>query len=509
MSKIASVLRISNVTKRFPGIIALNDVSIDLMENEILAVVGENGAGKSTLMKILSGSYVDYEGDIFFNGSKVRFSSTKDAENAGIAMIYQELNLALDLSVAENIFLGIQPKKNLGLIDWKHMRQVAKVTLDKLGVDIDPLMDVRQLNASMQQLVSIARALVRNPKVLILDEPTAALTEEETKHLMRVINDLKAEGLSCIYISHKLDEVFNICDRVVAMRDGRYISAYTKQDIQPKQVIEDMVGRKLDQMYPDSTRELSEELLRVENIQVRHPYAMGKYIIEDVSFSVRKGEILGLAGLVGSGRSELLRAIFGAFPKQSGEIFIEGKPVQINSPADGIRHGMGFLTEERKNDGFVASMNIKENMTLMVLKKMCWYGVVRKTHERESAKRYFDYLRVKASTVESGIDTLSGGNQQKVVLAKSLMAEPRILFLDEPTRGIDIGAKAEIYKIMEDIAERGIAVVMISSELPELLAMCDRFIVIGKGKLLDEFNKAEASEQRIIQSASQVGSNVV
>lgn len=499
------ILRITNMTKRFPGVVALDNVNMELAENEILAIVGENGAGKSTLMKILSGNYTDYVGDIFFGDKKVSFSSTKDSEAAGIAMIYQELNLVLDLTVAENIFLGTQPLKALGLVNWKLMYKEAKAILDKLGLEIDPTISVRELNASMQQLVSIARALVRKPKVLILDEPTAALTEEETNKLMAIVYDLKAEGLSCIYISHKLDEVFNISDRVVAMRDGKTVSVYTKEEIVPAQVIEDMVGRRMDQMYPESDRVMSEEILQVENLQVSHPYATNKNIIEDVSFSVRKGEILGLAGLVGSGRSELLRAIFGALPKQKGQVFIGGKKVQINSPADGIKSGIGFLTEERKKDGFIGPMNIKENMTLMILKELCRFGVIRKSREKEVAKEYFDYLRVKAPSMDSGIDTLSGGNQQKVILAKSLLADLSILFLDEPTRGIDIGAKAEIYKIMEEIAKEGMAIVMISSELPELLAMCDRFIVIGKGKVVDEFTKKEASEQRIIQSASQVG----
>jgi len=486
-------------------VVALEDVSMDLWENEILAIVGENGAGKSTLMKILSGSYADYAGDLFFDEKQVRFSTTKDSEDAGIAMIYQELNLALDLSVAENIFLGMPPRKRFGLVDWEKMLGEAEATLQKLGIDIDPRLDVRSLNASMKQLVSIARALVRKPRVLILDEPTSALTEEETGKLVRVINDLKAEGLSCIYISHKLDEVFTICDRVVVMRDGHCVSSYEKKNIQPERVIEDMVGRRLDQMYPATNRVADRELLRVEHIRVRHPYALNKNIIEDVSFSVKRGEILGLVGLVGSGRSELLRAIFGAFPRQRGDIWIDGNPVQIKTPSDGIGSGIGFLTEDRKNDGFVGHMSIKENMTLMILKEISRYGIIRKPHESGLVHNYYDRLRIKAQSLDESMETLSGGNQQKVILAKSLLAKVRILFLDEPTRGVDIGAKAEIYRLMEEIVREGMSIVMISSEMPELLAVCDRFIVIGKGKVLGEFDKSQANERLLLHTASQIG----
>ena len=504
MKKRKSILQVDGVTKRFPGVIALSDVSIELYENEILALVGENGAGKSTLMKILSGSYIGYDGLIQVGGDTVCFSSTKCSEKAGIAMIYQELNMEIDLSVAENIFIGMYPKTKLGLVNWKKMNSEAKIVLEKLGLDIDPSIEVRDLNASLQQLVSIARALVRKPKILILDEPTASLTEEETSKLIKVINDLKDSGISCIYISHKLDEVFNICDRIVVMRDGMNVSEYLREDIQPAVVIEDMVGRKLDKMYPKSNRKLGDELLRVENMCVKHQYAHNKNIIEDISFTVKRGEILGLAGLVGSGRSELLRGIYGGFNKIRGKVFVEGKEITIKNPADAIAKGIGFLTEERKNDGFVPMMSIKENMTLTILKEISKYGLFKHKEERKIAKKYFDYLNVKAPNLNSNIETLSGGNQQKVILARTLLADTKILFLDEPTRGIDIGAKSEIYKIMEELVEEGLSIVMISSELPELLAMCDRFIVIGKGEVLGEFDKSQANESVIIHTASQL-----
>ena len=505
MSKREPILDICNVTKKFPGVVALDNVSMQLYRNEILAIIGENGAGKSTLMKILSGNYGGYSGEIFIAGKKHDCETIKDSEKAGIAMIYQELNMELDLSVAENIYLGMPPISKFGFIDWEEMKKGARKVLDKLGMDISPATEMRNLNASQQQIVSIARALVRDPKILILDEPTASLTEDEANNLIRLIHELKNEGISCIYISHKLDEVFNISDRVVVMRDGKYISEYEKADINPAEIIEDMVGRKMDKMYPVSDRKAGKEVLRVENIQVPHPYAARKKIIEDVSFAVRKGEILGLAGLVGSGRSELLRAVYGAMAKTKGDIYIDGERVKISNPEDGIRHGIGFLTEERKNDGYVGSMSIKENMTLTTLNEISSYGFIDGKTEKNHAGKFFDYLKIKAPSLERNIMTLSGGNQQKVILAKSLLAHSKVLFLDEPTRGVDVGAKAEIYKIMEELVDGGLSIVMISSELPELLAMCDRFIVIGKGKVLGEFDKSEANEKVIIHTASQIG----
>lgn len=499
------ILEICNVTKKFPGVTALDKVCLQLYSKEILAVIGENGAGKSTLMKILSGSYSGYSGEIFISGKLHCCDTIKNSEKAGIAMIYQELNLELDLSVAENIYLGIPPRTRLGFVDWETMNEEAKKILDRLGLRISPKSDVRNLNASQQQIVSIARALVRNPAILILDEPTASLTEEEANNLIRLINELKESGISCIYISHKLDEVFSISDRIVVMRDGKYVSEYEKSEIVPSKVIEDMVGRKLDKMYPVSNRKMGEEVLRVENLQVAHPQAVQKKIIDDISFSVKKGEILGLAGLVGSGRSELLRATYGAMAKAKGRIYVDGNEVKINKPSDGIQHGIGFLTEERKNDGYVGSMSVKENMTLTILKEISNLGFIKRNDEKSHADQYFKYLQIKATSLDQNIMTLSGGNQQKVILAKSLMANSKILFLDEPTRGVDVGTKAEIYKIMEDLVEKGLSIVMISSELPELIAMCDRFIVIGRGKVLGEFDKSEVNEKVIIHTASQIG----
>jgi len=499
------VLTMENITKRFTGTVALDNVSIQLYSNEILAIIGENGAGKSTLMKILSGIYPssDYEGKILIGGKECRFNQPSDSEDAGIAMIYQELNLELDLTVAENIMLGRLPKTRLGFIDWKRTSEIAKQALDRLKANIDVNTTVRSLSPSMQQLVSIARALVRNPKILILDEPTSVLTESETNNLMSVLKSLKSQGLSCIYISHKLDEVFELCDRMIILRDGRCISTYKKSEgYKSSVIIEDMIGRKLDVMYPTIEKTIGEEVFRVENFSVPHPFAYGKNIIEDVSFTLKRGEILGLAGLVGAGRSELLNAIFGVIPKNSGRVFLEGKEISISNPWDAIEFGIGLLTEDRKKNGFVGTMNIKHNMTLAILKNLNKGLTLDFSKEDREAGKYFDALDVKAPGMDTMITSLSGGNQQKVILAKWLMTDLKIIFLDEPTRGIDVGTKAEIYKLIGELAKKGISIIMISSELPELLAMSDRIIVLGKGIVQAEIPKEEADEVKIMQAAS-------
>jgi D-xylose transport system ATP-binding protein len=492
------------ITKTFPGVIALNEVSIDLKKGEILSLIGENGAGKSTLMMILSGDYPygSYSGEILMDGAPLRISSPRYAEKAGIAMIHQHIHVELDLSVAENIFLGILPQR-VGFVEWKKTMLAAENVLDRLRVDADPGDTMRGLNTSMQQLICIARALVRNPKVLILDEPTSALTESETRTLLDILNKLRESGISCIYISHKLKEVFEISDRVIVMRDACYVRTYYKGNIDSKIVVEDMIGHRIDAMYPSMEgREISKEVLRIENFKVQHPSSAVKNIIEDVSFTLHQGEVLGLAGLVGSGRSELLRAIFGAMPHRAGKIFIEGKEQHIPNTQTAIRRGIGFLTEDRKKDGFVATMNIEENMTLSILRDIARALFIDKKTEDEKVNHYFDALKIKAPSVKTQIINLSGGNQQKVVLAKSLLTNMKILFLDEPTVGIDVGAKAEIYKIIKNLAEAGLSIVMISSEYPELLAMCDRFVVIANGRVAGELLKSDASETTILHMAS-------
>ena len=499
-----SLIQMRGIVKTFPGVTALDNVSLDLQKGEILSLVGENGAGKSTLMKILCGDYPSgtYGGEILMNGVHLPIYSPRHAEKAGIAMIHQSIFVEMDLSVAENIFLGILPQ-SLGFVKWEKARLMAKDVLNRLKVNIDPNDTVRNLNTSMQQLVCIARALVRNPKVLILDEPSSALTESETNNLLAILAELKDSGISCIYISHKLKEVFEISDRIVVMRDAKYVSTHYRNSINSQQVVEDMIGHRMDAMYPSMDgRAIDEEVLRIEHFQVQHPSSTAKNIIEDVSFSLRRGEVLGLAGLVGSGRSELLRAIFGALPHRSGKVFIDNQEQKIVDTRGAIANGIGFLTEDRKKDGFVSSMNIHENMTLSILKKISKAAFINSKTENEMASRFFEALKIKAPSLKTEIINLSGGNQQKVVLAKSLLTDMKILFLDEPTVGIDVGAKAEIYKIIKDLAESGISIVMVSSEYPELIAMCDRFIVIANGLVAGELSKTEVSEAAIIHMAS-------
>lgn len=499
------VLDVKEVTKRFSGVVALKKVSMQLYDNEILAVMGENGAGKSTLMKVLSGVYPhgSYEGTVEIGGNECRFRRPSDSEASGIAMIYQELNLELDLSIAENIMLGRYPRKKNGLIDWKRLDIEAHRMLEMLEVNLDVHQTVRSLSPSMQQLVSIARALYRNPKILILDEPTSVLTMNETMILTRILNSLKSKGISCIYISHKLDEVFEICDRIVVLRDGAYVSQYAKKDgYDSARIIEDMIGRKLDVMYPTVEKTIGEEVLRIEHFKVPHPFAYGKNIIEDVGFSLRKGEIVGLCGLVGSGRSELASSIFGYMPHTNGDMYIHGEKVNISSPKEAISHGIGFLSEDRKKNGYVWTMSIKENMTLAILNSLRKGVVIDKKDEQKRAEKYYQELKIKAPSLETIITNLSGGNQQKVILAKWLMTNLKVLMLDEPTRGIDVGTKSEIYRIINDLAKSGISILMISSELPELVAMCDRFVVLGKGIVQGELQRGEADEISLMKIAS-------
>jgi len=502
------VLSAQNITKRFLGTVALKDVSMTLYDKEILAVMGENGAGKSTLMKILSGLYThdEYDGNIIIEGKECTFNKPSDSEKNGIAMIYQELNLVLDLTVAENICLGAMPLTNFGIIDWKEAKELASKILKRLQVEIDVTTTVRSLSPSLQQLVSIARALVREPKILILDEPTSVLTEGETQKLMGVLRELVQQGIACLYISHKLDEVFALCDRMIILRDGYYVSEHIRQDgYDSQKVIEDMIGRTLDVMYPRMDKIIyEEEAFRVENLKVPHTYAYGKNIIEDVSFSVKKGEILGLSGLVGSGRSETLNAVFGNIPKTAGKIYLEGEEICISHPQDSKKVGIGLLTEDRKKNGFIPVMSIKHNMTLTILKKLQGFILIDQNKENSITKIYYEKLRIKTPNLNNVIVSLSGGNQQKAILAKWLMTDLKVLLLDEPTRGIDVGAKVEIYEIINELAKKGIAIVVISSDLPELLAICDRFVVLGKGVVLAELNKDEANEVNILQAASDI-----
>jgi len=498
------VLEMRNISKNFFSIVALDNVDINLRTGEILAMVGENGAGKSTLMKILSGHYPSgtYQGEMRVAGETVSFGSSRDAEKVGIEMIYQEISSHHDLSIAENLFLGNWPRiGKTPFLNKKKMIALAEEAVGYVGLDVDVNEPMGRLSTSQQQLVSIAKALYRKPRLLVLDEPTSALTQNETDRLMEILRGLKDDGISCIYISHKLDEVFAIADRVVVLRDGKNISTYEKTHIDPDKIIGDMVGRQIEEMYPKVEVPIGKVILDVKNFTVPSKIP-GKNLLENISFHVREGEILGLGGLVGAGRSELVNAVYGFDKKINGSVFINGKELKNATPKRSIRSQIGLLTEDRKATGFVGTMDVKQNITLARLDKISNSGFLTSKKETVLAKIFFNKLRIKAPGIETGIMNLSGGNQQKAVLAKWLMADSKMLILDEPTRGIDVGAKVEIYKIMEELAREGVGIIMISSEMPELLAMCDRIIVLYKGRIRGEFSRDEISEDVYMKAAT-------
>ncbi len=497
------ILQIKNVTKRFPGVVALRDVSIALKSGEVLAICGENGAGKSTLMKILSGSYRsgEYEGEIWIDDKPVDFTSVAVAEGCGIEMVYQELNVMLDASIAENIYVGNLPIKH-GLVDFKKLYEDSSRMLKKVGLDLDPRRFVRGCNSGQMQMISIARALSKSPRIIVLDEPTSALTDKETDILMSTMDSLRREGVSMIFISHKLDEIFRIADRVTVMRDGAVVRTDPIGEINEDALVEAMIGRPIQNMYPKQPAEIGGEVLRVEHLTVPHPSNKGQNIVEDISFSLRKGEILGLGGLVGAGRSEVLSAIFGYITRGvKKEVYIDGKRVNINSPRDAIRHGMGFITEDRKQTGFVWVQSIRENLTLACLNKVSAHGFIQKKAEKALAEQMSGRLEIKAPSIETMIVNLSGGNQQKVVVGKWLLSQPRILLIDEPTKGIDVGTKAEIYKIMNELTHSGFSIIMVSSDMPELVSMSDRCIVLSNRHITGELSGKEITQENVLKAA--------
>lgn len=497
------ILEVKDVTKKFGPVTVFYDVNLELYKGEILALAGENGAGKSTLMNVLGGVYPvgEYEGEIYVEGKKCEFRSEKDSKSAGIEMIHQEISLHLELTVAENVFLGNLSNKN-GLVKWKNIYEEAKTYLDMVKLDVPVREKVRNLSTSQQQLLSIAKALACHPKILLFDEPTSALTETDAANLMEIIRSLANDGISCIYISHRLEEVMQLAHRIAVLRDGRMISVNRREDVTVNKIIEDMVGRKLNEMYPKQELPIGGKVFEIKNFTVPHPYILNKNIVENMGFSVAKGEILGISGLVGSGRSETVNAVFGSMKKSSGEVYLEGKEIQIKKPMDAILQGIGLVTEDRKRSGIISPMCLRENMTIASLDAISGRGVIHKKREKELAREYFDRLKVKAGGIEENIMNLSGGNQQKIVLSKWLMKEIRVLILDEPTRGVDVGAKVEIYHIITDLARKGVAVIMISSELPELLGMCDRILVFGRGELWGNIPRKDFSQERIMRAAT-------
>jgi len=504
------LLEMIHVTKRFPGVVALKDVTFKVPEGTIHGLVGENGAGKSTLMKILSGTYPTgtYEGKLLLNGKALELSSSADALDQGIGIVPQEISVIEQLSVAENIVVGKWTNGNSGLVNMRFINKRVKEFLDEYHIALNPKALVTRLTAAQKQLVMIARALYRKPEVLILDEPTSSLALDEINNLFASLNELRKKGVTSVFITHKLTEIFELTDRTTVLRDGEVTGEFDREAYNENDIISAMVGRKIENLYPTRDSKIgTTEVLRVENLTIPHPTIANRNVVEDVSFSLKKGEILGLAGLVGSGRSETVNALVGRM-ESSSKVYVEGKGVHISSPADAKRVGIALVTEDRKKDGLLPNMEIRPNITLHSLKAFNKLSLLSASREKKLALEAVNKFNIRTPSIEQMVINLSGGNQQKVILAKVLMDNPEILFLDEPTKGVDIGAKNEIYKLMLDLVRQGISIVMISSELPELLAMCDRFVVLAEGKVADEFPKAEASEHRVMLAATQARSQL-
>lgn len=493
-----------NIVKEFPGVRALDGVNFTLEAGEFHSLVGENGAGKSTLMKVLSGVYPHgtYEGDILIDDQLRQFRGIRDSENAGVAIIFQELSLVKELTVGENIFLGKEPSK-LGVINWSELYHRTSKLLQDLNLDIDPRVPVGNLGIGQQQLVEIAKALSKEAKILVLDEPTAALTESEVEILFNILKKLKSRGVGMVYISHKLNEVFEMSDRITVLRDGKTVGTHNVSDLTKEKVIELMVGREVGNIFPEPDHELGDIVLEVKGLTAFSIDVASKRVVDNVSFHVRKGEVLGIAGLMGAGRTELLMSIFGAWPgKFSREIYVEGKRVSLDSPSSAISHGIGFVTEDRKRFGLILEQTILDNMTLAGLKRISGRFLTNRTKETMAASGPMQSLRVKANSPLTVTGTLSGGNQQKVVLGKWLLTNPKVLFLDEPTRGIDVGAKQEIYAEINKLAKTGLAIVLVSSELPEVLGLSDRVMVLHEGRVTGEFLRKDATPEKVMAAAT-------
>ncbi|MEQ8676797.1 MAG: sugar ABC transporter ATP-binding protein [Aggregatilineales bacterium] len=490
-----SLLTASNITKQFPGTLALDNVQLDLQAGEIHAVIGENGAGKSTLMKILAGVISADSGQIHLNGEPINPTTPGEALALGIATVHQELSLIPTLTVAENIFPGRLPTNRFGMVRYGELFKRAQSILSKLNVAVDPRASVEKLSIANQQLVEIAKAISSDCKILILDEPTSALTDHEADQLLAFLKRLAQDGVSIVYISHKLKEIFMTANRVTILRDGKFVGTHQVSEIKPDDVIRMMVGRELGNIYPDKGKETGVTLLEVQDLRLPETRVSN-------SFHLLEGEILGFAGLIGSGRSELAHALFGAAPKLSGTIRLHGQEVHIHSPKQAIKLGIGYLTEDRKQAGLFLEMSLKQNVSATVLNKVSQAGFVKPERERQLAREYVQRLSVSTSSIEQEVRRLSGGNQQKILLSKWLAIQPRILIVDEPTRGIDVGAKKEIHHLLRSLCEKGVGVIIISSELPEILGMCDRVLVMHEGAIIAEYSGREATEENIIRSAS-------
>ncbi len=488
------ILEMRKISKSFPGVQALDKVDLNLRKGEVHILLGENGAGKSTLMKILSGAYQPDDGEIYLDGHRVYIKNPRIAQHLGIRIIYQEFNLVPHLSVAANIFLGQEFTRRPGFLDRDEMKKKSKEVLNSLGLELDPDLPVKVLSVAQQQMVEVARALAFDARILIMDEPTSALTENEIGTLFQTIRIIKKKGVSIIYISHRLEELFQIGDRVSVLRDGKYIGTYDITKVSKSQLIRLMANREIKDHYPRVRGEIGETLLFVKGLNRGNQ-------LRNIHLELRAGEILGIAGLMGAGRTELARAIFGADRIDSGEIRIMDKPVRIKSPAAAVNAGIGFLSEDRKQSGLILSLSIKENISLPNLDQLVKMGLIQKQAERQMTEKYVRELRIKTPHIQQRTLHLSGGNQQKVVLAKWLARQAKILIFDEPTRGIDIASKIEIYKLMNQLTAEGAGIIMISSELPEILGMSDRILVMRNGEICGEFSAESATQEKILATA--------
>lgn len=492
------LLQMKGVTKKFPGVKALSDVQLTLNYGEVLALVGENGAGKSTLMKILTGIYKEDEGEIIFEGNRVSPEDTKQAQELGISIIHQELNLMRDLTVAQNIFIGREPRVGFNFfLKEKELNNKAAKLFEQLNIELDPETKIADLTVAKQQMVEIAKALSFNAKILVMDEPTAALTETEIETLFKIINQLRKNGVGIIYISHRMEELKLISDRITVLRDGKYIDTLQTKDTEMNKVISLMVGREL---YVESKQRVMNEdkvnRLEVKNLTNNH--------VENISFELKKGEILGFAGLVGAGRTEVARAVFGADPIREGKILIDGKEINIKQPSDAVKAGIGYLSEDRKQFGLMVNMNVNENIMISSLKNYITGLFIRDSESKKISEEYKNKLDIRTPSIFQRVNNLSGGNQQKVVIAKWLVRDSDILIFDEPTRGIDVGAKGEIYELLDQLAAEGKSIIMISSELPEILRMSHRIIVMCEGRITGELSGEEATQEKIMDYATRV-----